>query len=35
MFVVCGLLTALVAAFGYAVPRIRHLERDLPDHIDV
>lgn len=33
MFVLNGLFTALLGVVGYALPRIRHLETELPDHI--
>ena len=33
MFIVAGLLTTLIAVLGYARPRVRHLETDLPDYV--
>ncbi|HSM02529.1 MAG TPA: MFS transporter [Acidimicrobiia bacterium] len=34
MFILSGILTALIAAIGYALPQIRNLETDLPDHVE-
>ena len=34
MFILSGMLVALMAVIGYAIPKIRHLETDLPDHIE-
>lgn len=31
MLIIAGVLTTLISTCGYLVPRIRHLERDLPD----
>jgi hypothetical protein len=33
MFILSGLLVVAVAAIGYALPRVRRLEDELPDHI--
>jgi DHA3 family macrolide efflux protein-like MFS transporter len=34
MFIVSGILVLIIAIVGYALPRIRHLETELPDHIE-
>jgi hypothetical protein len=34
MFILSGLLVAIIAAVGYALPRIRNLESELPDHVE-
>jgi len=34
MFIVTGLLTFLLGIVGYALPRVRHLETELPDYIE-
>jgi hypothetical protein len=34
MFILSGILTIVVAVVGYALPRVRHLETELPDHIE-
>jgi hypothetical protein len=34
MFIVTGLLTAVIGVVGYLMPRIRHLETELPDHVE-
>lgn len=34
MFIVTGLLTALIGVIGYLMPRVRHLETELPDYVD-
>jgi DHA3 family macrolide efflux protein-like MFS transporter len=34
MFIVAGLLTVLFGGLGYALPRVRNLETELPDHIE-
>jgi DHA3 family macrolide efflux protein-like MFS transporter len=33
MFIVSGLATAALAVFGYVLPRIRHVEDELPDYV--
>lgn len=33
MFMITGVLTALLAAVGWLAPRIRNLETELPDHV--
>lgn len=33
MFIVTGLMTAVIGVIGYLMPRIRHLETELPDHV--
>ncbi len=33
MFIITGLMTVSLAVLGYALPRIRNLEEELPDHI--
>ena len=33
MFIVTGLLTALLAAIGYLIRSIRNLETELPDYV--
>lgn len=34
MFIVTGLLTAIIGTVGYALPRVRNIETELPDHIE-
>ena len=34
MYLAAGALTVLIAAVGYALPRIRNLETELPDHVE-
>jgi MFS family permease len=34
MFIVAGLLTAALGIIGYLIPRIRHLETELPDYVE-
>jgi DHA3 family macrolide efflux protein-like MFS transporter len=34
MFIVTGLLTAVIGVVGYLMPRVRNLETELPDHIE-
>ncbi len=34
MYIITGLLTALLGIVGYVLPRVRHLEDDLPDYIE-
>lgn len=34
MFILAGLLITVMSAIGYAEPRIRNIETELPDHID-
>ncbi|MCH7585445.1 MAG: MFS transporter [Acidobacteria bacterium] len=34
MYIVTGLLTALLGIIGYSLPRVRHLETELPDYIE-
>ena len=34
MFIVTGLMTALIGVIGYLMPRIRNLETELPDHVE-
>jgi preprotein translocase subunit Sss1 len=33
MFVITGLMMVLLGMIGYAIPRIRNLETELPDHV--
>jgi MFS family permease len=34
MYIVTGTLTAVIGIIGYLMPRVRHLEAELPDHIE-
>jgi MFS family permease len=34
MFILSGLMVVVIAAIGYALPRVRNLETELPDHIE-
>lgn len=34
MYIVTGAFTVIAGIAGYALPRIRHLETELPDHIE-
>jgi hypothetical protein len=34
MFILAGLLVTAMSVIGYAEPRIRNIETELPDHID-
>jgi len=34
MYVVAGTLTVLLGIVGYLMPRVRHLETELPDHVE-
>lgn len=34
MYVIAGIVLATVAVIGYALPRIRNIETELPDHVD-
>jgi len=33
MFIVSGIATAILGGIGYALPRVRHVETELPDHV--
>ena len=34
MFIFSGALTVILAFVGYALPRVRNLETELPDHVE-
>jgi hypothetical protein len=34
MYIVTGMLTAVLGIVGYLLPRVRHLETELPDYIE-
>jgi len=34
MYILTGILTALLGIVGYAIPKVRRLEIDLPDYIE-
>jgi MFS family permease len=34
MFILAGLLTAVIGAIGYVMPRVRNIETELPDYVD-